>query len=169
MNLKMDVSELWPSIKNKLQSKRAKVILGITIVAIAALITAAVFLISGGGSSGSDAGNLNEGEMPQGQQIETLPSTERVYDDAKLIEGGNPFQGDALDYARVSGIIINSHGKSTAIVQTPYASYIAEEGKALGGSAWIVSRIESQGVTIVSGGKTKLINIEDSSEAVIIE
>lgn len=168
MGIQEKLEKLGPFIQDTWRTPKGKIITIGIVLLIAAGILAWLFFFSGGSANNGGLEVLGE-ELPQGQQIETLPATERIYEDAKPGAGGNPFQEDALDYARVAGIVINAHGRSTAIIETLTASYIAEEGKNLGDSAWLVQSISNQGITIVSGGKTRTLTMEDQGNAVEIQ
>ena len=94
---------------------------------------------------------------PEASLVEALPQPTRNYDGASA---RNPFSDEQLGVIRVGGIVINSQGKATAILESDGVSYIVGEGDTLPNSVWSVQSIDRISVTFssVSGEKTVFLD-----------
>ena len=158
MDMKMDLKDLGQKIKN---NRAAKIALGGVVIIIVALVC--VLVLTGGDEAAINPDTVPSGQAPEGQKVETLPNTERVFDEAKAIGSGKAFSDEDMGFAEVTGIVVNSDGKATAIIQTANASYIAEAGKKLGSTGWSVKEVSASGVTVFSGDKTRFVPLADVS------
>lgn len=90
----------------------------------------------------------------QATEVEVLPQRVRSYTGT---ETSNPFQSDSIGDVRLTGIISNSAGKSTVILESTQASYIVSEGDTLPNSQWQVSKVGENYVTLTLDGNDKVI------------
>ncbi|MEG2174934.1 MAG: hypothetical protein RR135_05575 [Oscillospiraceae bacterium] len=91
---------------------------------------------------------------PNATSVEVLPQNIRSFNG-----GGenNPFATESLGEVRITGIVSNSNGLYTAIVESQSASYILSIGDQLFGSSWEVSKITKNSVTFSCNGSEKTV------------
>lgn len=94
---------------------------------------------------------------PDAAEVDVLPQTVRNYDNGST---ENPFATDNLGSVKVTGIVSNSNGQSTAILETQSASYIVEVGEKVAGSSWEVSEIGDDFVTFSNDGSQKTVYMD---------
>ncbi len=130
----------------------------VALIAVMIAVFALVFILSQnkGGSTKLTAGEVNgttvSGEAdPNANEVQVLPETVRNFGGADVT---NPFLTESLNNVRVTGVISNSDGKYTAIIETDASSYVVGVGDTIPGSAWSVSEITGDSVTF-SGTETK--------------
>lgn len=95
-----------------------------------------------------------------GTTIEILPQTERIAPEQ------DPFgMGTAIGAHEITvvGIITNSNGVSTAIIQGGANSYIVENGDQLGETTWKVTKITDTEATISDGSTEKVLALDKAS------
>ncbi|MEG1774090.1 MAG: hypothetical protein RR320_04485, partial [Oscillospiraceae bacterium] len=80
-------------------------------------------------------------------------------------DGKNPFAiaSEQLGTVRVTGIISNSNGKSTAIIETESASFIVSVGDTVPGSSWSISDIGKNSVTFSGKESSKTIYMDGNT------
>ena len=93
-------------------------------------------------------------------QVNVLPQKIRNFKDVAIGEIENPFESDKLENVRLTGVITNSYGRSTAIVETNNTSYIISVGDTMPESSWVVDKISPNSVVFSLGEITKTIYIE---------
>ena len=112
---------------------------------------------AGGASSTSYADAADPGAV----EVEVLPQTVRSFDGGTV---KNPFAADDLSSIRVMGIVSNSNGKSTAIIESDVTSFVVSVGDVMPESSWKVEDIGSNSVTFVSGESRKIFRMENSTD-----
>ena len=75
-------------------------------------------------------------------------------------EESNPFYTESLENLLLTGIIANSSGKSTAILEAENASYIVVTGDNLPNSNWVVEDITDDTVVFSMEGNKKTIYMD---------
>lgn len=93
-----------------------------------------------------------------GQSVEVLPQLERTT--APIGEGVDPFSEDVIANATLTGIVYNSAGYRTAIVNTQYASYVLQAGDYVSTSSWLVEDITDNSITFSLDGKTRTVEMK---------
>jgi type II secretory pathway component PulC len=94
---------------------------------------------------------------PGAPEVEVLPQAVRSFGGGEV---KNPFATEELGPIRVSGVVINSNGKGTAILEAQGVSYIVSTGETLPESTWTVTRIGSSSVTFSNKGSEKTIYMD---------
>ncbi len=170
MDKNMDIKDLFAKLKSGGSKKDArkgsavtaffdknpkmKIILPALVVMIAVIV--AVLIIISGATTDTE---LDEGNNVAGQAVAVLPEIERKEGEA-VSEGIDPFAEDVIANAKITGMVYNSDGYWTAIVQTPYASYNLQVGDYVGSSEWLVESITDSSVTFSLGEKTRTIEMK---------
>ncbi|MEG0803764.1 MAG: hypothetical protein RSF90_02285 [Pygmaiobacter sp.] len=138
--------------------------LAIVLILAAVVIIAVVFLLRGIRFAAQTGTVLADEPSSEATQVEVLPQRVRQFTDGE--SGNNPFASDNLGAVQLTGIITNSAGKATVILQTEQASYIASEGETLPDSEWVVSEVGTNYVTfsLEDNEKTIWLNGAKASE-----
>lgn len=171
MDKNMDIKDLFKQLKEGTKKKDArkggslnaffdknpkmKIILPAIFVAIAVIV--AVMIIFTGINTDTD---VDENITAAGQAVVILPQEERTEKET-LAEGVDPFSEDVLANAKVTGILYNSDGYRTAILQSKYASFTVQVGDFVGSSDWYVVAIDDSSVTVSLDEKTRIIEMKD--------
>lgn len=104
---------------------------------------------------------FSQQQDPNALLVEVLPQTVRSFDGGEI---SNPFASldsvGSLGELRVTGIIINSNGRGTAIIESAEASYIVGVGDPLSEAGWVVSQIDGNSVTFTLDGNNKTIYMD---------
>lgn len=175
MDMNMDVKDLIAMLKNKTgkgkgtkkdsrggssfvnffeKNPKMKIILPAFLILIA--VAVAVVLIVTGIQTETD---VDPDSAVAGAAVEVLPMQERTEGET-LADGVDPFAEDVIANAKLRGLIYNSDGYWTAIVDTQYASYTLQVGDYVGSSSWLVEEITSNTVTFSLGEKTRTIEMK---------
>lgn len=136
------------------KNPKMKIILPALFIIIAVIV--AIIIIASGAKTDVE---LNEGNDVAGQAVAVLPEIERT-ESVTVASGVDPFAEDVIANAKVTGMVYNSDGYWTAIVQTPYASYNLQVGDYVGNSEWLVESITASTVTFSLGEKTRTIEFK---------
>lgn len=136
------------------KNPKMKIILPALVIMIAVVVAALIIL-----SGATTDTELEEGNEVAGQAVAVLPEIERT-ESATAAEGVDPFAEDVIANAKITGMVYNSDGYWTAIVQTPYASYNLQVGDYVGKSEWLVEAIDDSSVTFSLGEKTRKVQME---------
>lgn len=120
-----------------------------------AVVVAVLIILSGTGAETE----LEEGATVAGQAVAVLPEIERTQGETAA-ENVDPFAEDVIANAKITGMIYNSDGYWTAVVQTPYASYTLQVGDYVGSSKWLVESITDSTVTVSLGEKTRTLEMK---------
>ena len=169
MDANMDIKDLFKKLKSGSGKKDARkgssvtaffdknpkmrIILPALFVLIAVVVAALIIL------SGADTDvDLDEGATVAGQAVAVLPEIERTQSE-NVADDVDPFAEDVIANAKITGMIYNSDGYWTAVVQTSYASYSLQVGDYVGGSQWLVESITDTSVTFSLGEKTRTIEM----------
>ncbi len=136
------------------KNPKMKIILPALFVLIAVVV--AVIIILSGPKSDTE---LDESATVAGQAVAVLPEIERTQDET-VAENVDPFAEDVIANAKLTGLIYNSDGYWTAVVQTQYASYTLQVGDYVGSSQWLVEAITDSSVTFSLGEKTRTIEMK---------
>ena len=129
------------------KNPKMKIILPALFVLIAVVV--AVIIILSGPKSDTE---LDESATVAGQAVAVLHET--------VAENVDPFAEDVIANAKLTGLIYNSDGYWTAVVQTQYASYTLQVGDYVGSSQWLVEAITDSSVTFSLGEKTRTIEMK---------
>jgi Tfp pilus assembly protein PilP len=97
---------------------------------------------------------------PDATQVEVLPQTARSFDGSEV---KNPFASESLGDIRLTGVISNSNGKGTAIIEADGASYIVSTGNTLPESSWVVERVGPNSVTFSNEDSEKTIYMDSQN------
>lgn len=97
---------------------------------------------------------------PDAVNVEVLPQKNRVFSDGEEIT--NPFATENFKEVKLTGIIKNSSGKATAIIQTINNSFIVNEGDKIPDSTWEVAEIGDDYITFKFQSSTKTIRISSN-------
>ncbi|MEG1027482.1 MAG: hypothetical protein RSE07_02230, partial [Oscillospiraceae bacterium] len=89
--------------------------------------------------------------------VEVLPQKIRSFNEDDF---SNPFLNENLTNVNLTGIVKNSAGKSTAIIQTETDSFIVNEGDNLPESEWQVEEIGNDFITFSLTNRTKTIKMK---------
>lgn len=169
MDANMDIKDLFKKLKSGSgknsrkgssvtaffdKNPKMKIILPALVILIA-VVVAVLIIISG---NDTDV-ELDEGATVSGQSVAVLPEIERTQSET-VPEGVDPFAEDVIANAEITGMIYNSDGYWTAVVQTSYASYSLQVGDYVGGSQWLVESITDTSVTFSLGEKTRTIEMK---------
>lgn len=109
------------------------------------------------GNAQTTGTSFADSPSPDAAEVDVLPQTVRNYDNGST---ENPFATDNLGSVKVTGIVSNSNGQSTAILETKSASYIVEVGEKVAGSSWEVSEIGDDFVTFSNDGSQKTVYMD---------
>lgn len=90
-------------------------------------------------------------------EVEVLPQTVRNFDGGDV---KNPFAAEDLGPVRVKGVVLNSNGKGTAILEAQGVTCIVSTGDTLPESSWSVTRIGTNSVTFTNKGSEKTIYMD---------
>ena len=96
---------------------------------------------------------------PDAVEVEILPHSVRNFGDG---DETNPFASENLGAMTVTGIITNSNGQSTAIVETKNVSYILQIGDTVAETTWTVSEIGANYVTFENNGSEKTFYMNEN-------
>ena len=132
-----------------------KILLPVILIAIAFIV--AIMIIFQGINTDTD---VDENITAAGQAVVILPQEERTETET-LAEGVDPFSEDVLANAKVTGIIYNSDGYRTAILQSKYGAYTVQVGDMVGSSDWYVVAIDDSSVTVSLDEKTRIIEFKN--------
>jgi hypothetical protein len=171
MDKNMDVKDLFKKFKEGSKKKDArkggslnaffeknpimKYLLPAIFVLIAVIV--AVIIIFQGINTDTD---VDENITAAGQAVVILPQEERTEPET-VADGADPFSEDVLANAKVTGILYNSDGYRTAILQSRYGAYTVQVGDYVGGSDWYVVAIDDSSVTVSLDEKTRVIEFKN--------
>lgn len=130
----------------------------VIIVGLLAVI-ALVFFLRGAGEARPAGTTFADAPSSAATQVEVLPQKVRSFTGG---ETKNPFASDHLNAVQLTGIIKNSAGKATVILQTGEASYIANEGETLPDSQWSITKVGENYVTFSLGNNEKTIWLNEA-------
>ena len=130
----------------------------VVIIGLLAVI-ALVFLLRGTGDAAPAGTTFADAPSSEATQVEVLPQKVRSFTGG---ETKNPFASDNLNAVQLTGIIKNSAGKATVILQTGEASYIANEGETLPDSEWKITKVGDNYATFSLGTNKKTIWLNEA-------
>lgn len=136
------------------KNPKMKIILPLVFIVIAAVV-AALIIISG---IKTDSG-LDETVTNPAQSVDVLPMIERSEGET-VAEGVDPFSEDVIANAKIKGMVYNSDGYRTVIVETKLRSYVLQVGDYVPGSEWLVESITDSSVTFSLGEKTRTVEMK---------
>ena len=131
-----------------------KIILPLIFIFIA-VVVAALIIISG---IKTDSG-LDETVTNPAQSVDVLPMIERSEGET-VAEGVDPFSEDVIANAKIKGMVYNSDGYRTVIVETKLRSYVLQVGDYVPGSEWLVESITDSSVTFSLGEKKRTVEMK---------
>lgn len=136
------------------KNPKMKIILPLVFIVIA-VVVAVLIIISG---AKTDVG-LDETVTTPAQSVDVLPMIER--DEGETVaDGVDPFSEDVIANAKITGMIYNSDGYRTVIVETKYRAYTLQVGDYVPGSEWLVESITDSSVTFSLGEKTRTVEMK---------
>lgn len=138
------------------KNPKLKVILPAFLILIA-LVVAILLSVSATKVKVDDIGTGTS--KPSGTPVQVLPELERPKTDDPQ-DGANPFDEDAIANAKLKGIMYNSNGYYTAIVETQTHSFILQAGDYVPESDWLVEKITSDMVTFSMGDKVRTVELK---------
>lgn len=166
MDMNMDIKDVFAKLKGGKKkdartgnafvkffekNPKMKIIIPAVFLVIAAAV-AAVFIIQG---VKTETG-VDPDKPVSGMSVDVLPMLERN-EAVSLADGVDPFSEDVIANAKLTGILYNSDGFRTAILQTEYASYIVQVGDYVGDSTWLVEEITDTSATFSTGDKLRTV------------
>lgn len=120
---------------------------------------ALIFFLRGAGETRPVGTTFADAPSSEATQVEVLPQKVRSFTGG---ETKNPFASDNLNEVKLTGIIKNSAGKATVILQTGEASYIANEGETLPDSKWTITKVGENYAAFSLGGNEKTIWLNET-------
>lgn len=165
----IDLKELFKKKGNKSKSKdtkfgnsltkffeknpKMKIIIPIMLILIAAGVTVGIVVVN----SSVDT-EVKEQPSVSAKTVEVLPIAEGRTQEA-VPQNANPFSEDVIANAKLRGILYNSNGYRTVIIETQYAAYTLQVGDYVGSSQWLTSDITDSSVTFTLGDKSRTISM----------
>ena len=134
------------------KNPKMKIILPLVFIFIA-VVVAALIIISGINSG------LDETVTNPAQSVDVLPMIERSEGET-VAEGVDPFSEDVIANAKIKGMVYNSDGYRTVIVETKLRSYVLQVGDYVPGSEWLVESITDSSVTFSLGEKKRTVEMK---------
>ncbi len=151
-----------PNSKSKKSLKDVNIPTGLAIVILCSVVLVLSLILFGPKLIKSFTTPANVGTTfaeqpsPEAINVEVLPQKIRSFDE----DFSNPFLNENLTNVELTGIVKNSAGKSTAIIQTETDSFIVNEGDQLPESEWQVEEIGSDFITFSLTNRTKTIKMK---------
>lgn len=135
------------------KNPKMKIIIPIIVILIAVGVAAGIIIMN----SSVDT-EVKEHASVSAKSVEVLPIAEGRTQEA-VPQNANPFSEDVIANAKLRGILYNSNGYRTAIVETQYAAYTVQVGDYVGSSQWLTSDITDTTVTFTLGDKSRTISM----------
>lgn len=126
------------------------------------LIIVLVFWLNNRGSAGQNGTSFASEPSSDATEVQVLPQRVRSYGSGSV---DNPFVSDAIGKVELTGIVTNSAGKSTVILQSDQASYIVSVGDSLPDSQWVVSEVGENYVKLKLDENEKTIWLSGASKS----
>lgn len=135
------------------KNPKMKLIIPIILILIAAGVATGIIIMN----SAVDT-DVKDPPSVSAKSVEVLPIAEGRTQEA-VPQNANPFSEDVIANAKLRGILYNSNGYRTAIVETEYAAYTVQVGDYVGSSEWLTSDITDTTVTFTLGDKARTISM----------